>query len=730
MGLALLHLHLHGLFRSRDLELGRDADTGGQSLYVLELARNLAACPQVESVEVVTRAIHDRRVSPDYGRSEEDLAPGARIRRFAFGPRRYLRKELLWPHLDELADQLVDELVARPRLPDWVHAHYADAGYVGALVCRRLGLPLVFTAHSLGREKLRRLLATGIDHEQIDQTYAINRRIDAEELALAHAALVVTSTRQEASEQYGRYGRFRHDRSAVIPPGVDGRRFHPEPEAAETAGAETAAVEALLRPFLRRPDRPPLLALSRAVRRKNIPALVEAYGRSALLRRSHNLVLVLGSRDDLRQLERQQREVFQQLFELVDRFDLYGRVAYPRRHEGSHVPALYRWAAGLGGLFVNPALTEPFGLTLLEAAASGLPVVATDDGGPRDILERCRNGLLVDPTDLDALQETLELAVADRDRWQSWRRQGLAAVQATFSWQAHVRCYLERAAAAAGRQRGMGSRPPSLPPAAEADPGRAWAGLLLIDLDVVLRDSAPEDLQALAAWLDDLSRRGEDSWAIGLISGLSREDGTRRAAQLGLPEPRVWISEAGTVIHERDAGGAWRPDERWASRIARGWDRQEVVAALSQLSERLDWQEEAHQGPLKVSVTLRHPGPGALAMVRQKLRHCRVEARPQLYSHAFLDVVPMRASKLEASRHLALTHGVPLQRLVVVVAQQGDADLLTGAAPGVVVAGHDPSLEGLRGRRGVVFAPAGGAAGVLEGLRQLKVIRGRRLSPD
>ena len=42
MGIRLLHLHLPGLFRSHELELGRDADTGGQTLYVLELVRSLA----------------------------------------------------------------------------------------------------------------------------------------------------------------------------------------------------------------------------------------------------------------------------------------------------------------------------------------------------------------------------------------------------------------------------------------------------------------------------------------------------------------------------------------------------------------------------------------------------------------------------------------------------------------------------------------------------------------
>jgi sucrose-phosphate synthase len=96
-GFRVLHLHLHGLFRSRDLELGRDADTGGQTLYVLDLVRSLAQRPEVDRVDVVTRLIQDRRVAADYGRAEETIAPGARILRFGFGPKRYLRKDCFGP---------------------------------------------------------------------------------------------------------------------------------------------------------------------------------------------------------------------------------------------------------------------------------------------------------------------------------------------------------------------------------------------------------------------------------------------------------------------------------------------------------------------------------------------------------------------------------------------------------------------------------------------------------
>jgi sucrose-phosphate synthase len=451
MGLYLLHLHLHGLFRAQQLELGRDPDTGGQTTYVLELAQSLAACAEIDRVEVVTRLIQDRRISPDYARACEPLAGGLSIHRLPFGPRRYLRKELLWPFLDELVELLTARLLAQDRRPDWIHAHYADAGYVGAQLQRRLGIPLVFTAHSLGREKRRRLLAAGQEARQVEQKFCLARRIEAEEMALVHSQLVVTSTGQELAEQYARYGNFRPSRAAVIPPGVDAKLFFP-PSASQgqwPGQADTACgINALMRPFLREPRRPPVLAICRPDHRKNIAALVEAFGCSELLRQRHNLVLLLGCRQDTRQLERPQREVFQQLFELVDRFDLYGAVAYPKQHLRHQIPAIYRWAARLGGVFVNSALTEPFGLTLLEAGACGLPVVATDDGGPREILQQCGHGLLVDVSDLGALGQMIELSLADRGRWSGWRAAGIAAVSSHYSWAAHVQQYLSSATAA------------------------------------------------------------------------------------------------------------------------------------------------------------------------------------------------------------------------------------------------------------------------------------------
>jgi sucrose-phosphate synthase len=707
MGLYLLHLHLHGLLRGQNLELGRDPDTGGQTTYVLQLIRALAARPEVDRVEVLTRQIHDRRVASDYAEPIEPLGPDARIVRLPFGPRRYLRKELLWPYLDELADTLVERLRAQERLPDWIHAHYADAGYVGALLQRRLGIPLVFTGHSLGREKRRRLIHAGLDSSQIDAQYSMARRIDAEELTLAHSHLVVTSTQQERDQQYSRYGRFVPERSRVIPPGVNATLFHP-PQAAE----REAGIDALMQPFLRDPMRPPVLAICRADPRKNIAALVEVFGCSDLLRARHNLVLVLGSRDDPRQLEKQQREVLQQVFELVDRFDLYGLVAYPKQHQRSQIPEIYRWAARLGGVFVNPALTEPFGLTLLEAAASGLPVVATDDGGPRDILARTDNGQLVDVSDLDALQQAIEDSLRDPVRWRRWSHNGIEAVSRAFSWDAHVMHYLAEATRAAQVARRAQQQPASLRDAV-FDPDQRPQRLVVLDLDGSFEAPEPSSLEELRPQL-----QSDPGLGIAVTTGRGFKAARLRYGELHLSEPVLWITQAGTEIHVGD-----QPDPQWQRQIAQGWDRQAVESAMAELEPRLRRQPASDQGPLKVSYTLTEPDQGILPVVRQTLRAHGLLARPHLFQHWYLDVLPLRASKVEALRYVALRWNLKLSSILVEASQQGDAELLQGLPLGVVPGDHDPDLERLRHHRRVFFSSRPQAWGLLEGLRHHRFLR-------
>ena len=437
----ILLLSIHGLIRGRDLELGRDPDTGGQTKYVLDLTLALAARPEVSQVDLVTRRILDPAVSPDYGVPVEPLTDKARILRIDAGPEQYLAKERLWDHLDSFMDNLVRTLNGEGRLPDLIHSHYADAGYVGVRLSNLLGKPLVHTGHSLGRDKRQRLLEAGLSEAEIDQRYHMDRRVDAEEEVLAVADMVIASTHNEIEEQYGLYDYYQPERMRVIPPGTDLGRFHPPASRGRRESGSFPLAEDVRR-FLREPDKPLILALSRADPRKNIQALLEAYGESRELRQAANLLIVAGNRDDIRDLDEGPQSVLTDLLILIDAFDLHGQVALPKHHRADEVPAIYRLAARGGGVFINPALTEPFGLTLLEAAASGLPLVATENGGPVDIIGNCGNGILVNPLDREAMAAAILALLQDPKTYRRLRDQGLAGVRRHYSWEAHAEAYL------------------------------------------------------------------------------------------------------------------------------------------------------------------------------------------------------------------------------------------------------------------------------------------------
>ena len=270
----LLLISLHGLIRGHGLELGRDADTGGQTKYVVDLAKALAEHDDVEQVDLITRRVVDINISDDYAVPTEILSDKARIIRIDAGPEEYIPKEQLWDHLDSFMDNLTSWLNAQPRMPDLVHSHYADAGYVGVRLANLLSVPLIHTGHSLGLDKRKRLLAMGLSRDEIEQTYNMERRIDAEEEILANADLVVTSTHNEIEAQYGLYNYYDPERMSVVPPGTDLTLFHPPQEKEETSFA------AELPRFLSESDKPLILALSRPDERKNILTLIEAFGES------------------------------------------------------------------------------------------------------------------------------------------------------------------------------------------------------------------------------------------------------------------------------------------------------------------------------------------------------------------------------------------------------------------------------------------------------------------
>ncbi|KAB2077548.1 hypothetical protein ES319_A06G107500v1 [Gossypium barbadense] len=505
--LYIVLISLHGLIRGENMELGRDSDTGGQVKYVVELARALGTMPGVYRVDLLTRQVSAPDVDWSYAEPTEMLTPrttessmqelgessGAYIIRIPFGPKdKYIPKEQLWPHIPEFVDcalshirqmsKVLGEQIGggQPIWPVAIHGHYADAGDSATLLSGALNVPMLFTGHSLGRDKLEQILKQGRQsRDEINTTYKIMRRIEAEELSLDSSEIVITSTRQEIEEQWRLYdgfdqvlerklrarikrgvnchGRFM-PRMVVIPPGMEFHHIVPhegdmdgDTERNEEDPTPDPSIWSEVMRFFTNPRKPMILALARPDPKKNITTLVKAFGECRPLRELANLTLIMENRDNIDEMSGTNATVLLSILKLIDKYDLYGQVAYPKHHKQYEVPDIYGLAAKTKGVFINPAFIEPFGLTLIEAAAYGLPIVATKNGGPVDIHKVLDNGVLVDPHDQQSIADALLKLVSDKQLWARCRQNGLKNIH-QFSWPEHCKTYLSRIAMCKPRQ--------------------------------------------------------------------------------------------------------------------------------------------------------------------------------------------------------------------------------------------------------------------------------------
>lgn len=696
--LYILLVSVHGLIRGNNLELGRDADTGGQTKYVVELARALGAQPDVLKVDLVTRRIVDKSVDKDYSQYTEPLSDNVNIIRIDCANQIYLPKEQLWDHLEVFADNLLDYIHSDELIPDLIHTHYADAGYVGTRLAHQLSIPLIHTGHSLGRSKRKRLLAGGVNKEDIEKRYKMSKRINAEETTLGTADRVITSTNQEIEEQYGLYDYYQPTQMRVVPPGTDLEQFHP-PDGTEN----NTKIEKEINKFLTEPDKPMILAISRPDHRKNITALIEAYGESESLQKIANLVIIAGNRNDIRDMDSGAEEVLTEILITIDLYDLYGKVSYPKHHLPNDVSLVYRLAALSGGVFVNPALTEPFGLTLIEAAACSLPIVATEDGGPIDIINNCNNGYLIDPLNKKMISDRLLKTIKNKKTWKIMSENGIAGVNKYYTWQSHAEKYIDIVKPVIDKTE----------PVIRLDLQRRSRlyrnRAIFSDLDQSLLGEPsllPDFIQALK----DNARCS----SFGIATGRRLDSALKLIKQHKLPFPDALFTSLGTEIYY---GQYLTRDTAWDDHIDYLWRPNKVQAIMSEIPG-IRLQKKIEQSRYKISYFYNPQKAPEINEIKKILLQRDQAVNAVVSFGQYLDIVPVRASKGLALRWYAEQWDIPLDHILVAGGSGADEDMIRGNTLAVVVANrHDEELSELIDLERVYYTKSPYAAGILDAIK-------------
>jgi len=476
----------HGFF-GQEKVLGRP-DTGGQVVYILDQVRALEKEMRDRLYEqglvdidpriiVLTRLIPESEGTNCHERIENiSRTHNSYILRVPFRTENgnvlphWISRFEIWPYLERFAvdssRELLGELEGRP---DLIVGNYSDGNLVATLMSHKLGVTQCNIAHALEKAKY---LYSDLYWQENDPNYHFSCQFTADIIAMNSADFIITSTYQEIAGteenpgQYESYMTFTmpnlyrvihgidvyDPKFNIVSPGADPviyfsswdkeKRFtqlHEEID--RLIYGDTENIES--RGILRDSSKPIILTMARLDRIKNLTGLVRLFGENKELRDRANLLVIGGHVNPDLSNDTEEIDQIHLMHHLFDTYDLEGEVRWLGIHLTKEISGeLYRCVADRKGIFVQPALFEAFGLTVIEAMVSSLPTFATCYGGPMEIIEHSISGFHIDPNDevsiADQLVEFFKRCENDEDYWQKIARGGLKRVQEKYTWKLYA----------------------------------------------------------------------------------------------------------------------------------------------------------------------------------------------------------------------------------------------------------------------------------------------------
>jgi len=475
----------HGFFGQADV-LGRP-DTGGQVVYILDQVKALEkemrdrihdqGLDIEPRIVVLTRLIPQSEGTTCHQRKEAVLGTkNSIILRVPFRSERgevipqWISRFEIWPYLEHYANEAGRELIKElDGKPDLIVGNYSDGNLVASLMSHKLGVTQCNIAHALEKAKY---LYSDLYWRNNEPHYHFSCQFTADIIAMNAADFIVTSTYQEIAGtednpgQYESYMTFTmpnlyrvihgidvyDPKFNIVSPGADPEIYFPAGETVRRFTHLHAEIDRLIfgenrpdqtRGILVDREKPLILTMARLDRIKNLTGLARLFGQHQELRKMANLLVIGGHTNPDHSQDTEEVEQIHLMHHLFNEYQLDDQVRWLGVHLDKQTAGeLYRCVADRRGIFVQPALFEAFGLTVIEAMGSGLPTFATCFGGPMEIIEHGISGFHIDPNYEDAIAGTLAdffgRCAAEPDYWSKIASGGIDRVKAKYTWKLYA----------------------------------------------------------------------------------------------------------------------------------------------------------------------------------------------------------------------------------------------------------------------------------------------------